>query len=366
MEDRSTTTFLDFYRGTGDRRGSNFPIRSLEVSDALLGDQNRPEGYKLGQSPRGRAVITAVNVALALRTPLLVSGEPGSGKTQLGYAIAHELGRPEPLKFTTKSTSLARDVLYEYDAVRHFRASQAGEVIDIRTYINYAPLGLAILLGLPLSVRRHFLATSIFDEDLDDQLLPSQAELHKLLRSPEPRQAVVIIDEIDKAPRDFPNDLLDELNSLSFRIPELRGMQTPQLEVALKPIVLITTNGERPLPDAFLRRCAYVHMSYPTGSELDDILLSRLGGVFDEGSVFRRDVRILFETIREADEMQKPPGIAELIQFLQAAAALGADPNLSLANQRMIALDAVPMLAKSQSDHGILVDAIASIPPARR
>ncbi|MFJ6024346.1 AAA family ATPase [Brevundimonas sp. NPDC092305] len=366
MSDEDSSRFLDFYRGSGVARGEDFPIRSLEVSETLIAAQTRPEGYRLGGSPRGQAIITAVNVALALRTPLLVSGEPGSGKTQLGYAIAWELGRPEPLKFTTKSTSVARDILYEYDAVRHFRASQTGAVVDVRDYINYAPLGLAILLGSPLATRRHFLSPAVFEESHDADLLPVQAELHRLLRAEAPRQAVVIIDEIDKAPRDFPNDLLDELNTLGFRIPELQGLQTPQLEVGLRPIVLVTTNGERALPDAFLRRCAYIHMTYPTGEELDDILMSRLGGVFDEGSIFRRDVRILFERIREADEMQKPPGIAELIQFLQATAALGADPNRSLADQRMIALDAAPLLAKSQGDQAILIDAIASVPPARR
>src|SRR5687768_8575409 len=98
MDERSPAGFLDFYRGTGDRRGPDVPVHSMEVGEKLLAVQNEPEGYRLGNSPRGRAVVTAVNVALALRTPLLVSGEPGSGKTQLGYAIAWELGRPHPLK----------------------------------------------------------------------------------------------------------------------------------------------------------------------------------------------------------------------------------------------------------------------------
>ncbi|HEX4295576.1 MAG TPA: MoxR family ATPase [Rhizomicrobium sp.] len=348
-----------FYRGDGVAPQAEVTIRSPLLSDAVIAAQTAPEGYKLGDGPSGASIVAAVNVALTLRIPLLISGEPGSGKTQLGYAVAHELGKPRPFKFITKSTSIARELFYEYDAVRHFRASQAsGGAADARAFISYSALGLAILLGLPLERRRRFLAASVFDRSLDTEASPESRDLRERLRADAPRQSVVIIDEIDKAPRDFPNDLLDEIDTMTFRIPEFDGLETPSLPPELRPIVFITTNSERQLPDAFLRRCAYAHLRYPSGRELDAILASRLSGMFSAQSAFLVDTRDFFEDIRKQEMLDRDPGVAELIQFLLAAADRGVDPDTGIAPAREIVLDVVSTLSKSEADTRRLKDHI--------
>lgn len=345
---------IDFFRGDGVARLQFEQGEPRVLSDEALEAQTRPDGYRLrGES--GQTLVAAVNVALALRLPLLVSGEPGSGKTQLAYAIAHELGRPTPVKFVTKSTSQSRDLLYTYDAVQHFRASQAGAAGEVRDYIDYAGLGIAILAGLPLAMRRRFLSAAILEpSDGDADLTPEQRTLRDILRRDDPTQLVLLIDEIDKATRDFPNDLLDEIDTMTFRVPELGGAQTPRLDPAYRPIVVITTNAERALPDAFLRRCAYAHLPCPTGEALEAILASRLSAIFAEGSPLVADVQAFFESVRSRQVLDKDPGVAELLRFLQALAALGAPSDAKLHDVLERALVALPTLGKSQADQSEL------------
>jgi MoxR-like ATPase len=287
-----------------------------------------------------------------MRLPLLVSGEPGSGKTQLGFAVAHELGKPAPFKFVTKSTSVARDLFYEYDAVRHFRASQANqaEPVDVRNYLTYSALGLAVLLALPIEVRQRFIGARDNRDTSQDDSASMGTMLQERLRTKPPQQSVVVIDEIDKAPRDFPNDLLDEVDTMTFRVPELGGLETPVLPASLRPIVFVTTNSERQLPDAFLRRCAYVNIRYPVGEELDAILASRLDGMFKVGTPFLKDVRRFFEYLRKNELLDKNPGVSELIQFLLALGAAGVEPNNTIAGARSIVRDTIPLLGKSKED----------------
>lgn len=340
----SSEPLLSYFRGDGSAAASPRRIDNAVLTDDVLLAQTAPSGYRL-LGEQGRSVVTAVNVALVLRAPLLVAGEPGSGKTQLAYGIANELGRPAPMKFVTKSTSQAQDLLYVYDAVQHFRAGQTGVARDVREFIDYSALGLAILLGLPLEQRRAFLAPSLFAAEL------APTAVQAALRAPEPQQAVVLVDEIDKAARDFPNDLLTEVETLTFRIPELGGAQTPAPAPSYRPIIVVTTNSERPLPDAFLRRCVYVHLECPSGEHLDAILASRLEDLFAASSILLRDARRLFEQVRAQGVLDKNPGLAELIQFLQALAASGADTDLPIAAQREPIVRALPTLAKSTLDH---------------
>lgn len=359
---------MDFYRGTGETPGSEKQVKSPILTDAVFAAQTSPDKYRLvgiddGEDQPGERVVRAINTALALQMPLLVSGEPGSGKTQLGYAIAHELGKPAPMKFVTKSVSTAQDLFYTYDAVRHFQITQtAGKdgaadesVSDVRNFIDLAPLGLAILLALPLDGRRPFLPPNFESVEASN---PQQAERLAQLKNPEPRQSVVIIDEIDKAPRDFPNDLLHEMENLRFRVPELGGIETPGIESGLQPIIIITTNSERQLPDAFLRRCAYVHIEYPRGKALESILASRLAGVFEASSPFLVDAQKFYEDLRAKQIIDKPPGTAELLQFLQAMAASGVDQNQPMGAQPDLVAQGVALLGKIKTDQERILTAM--------
>jgi len=259
----------------------------------------------------GPLLVHAVNTALALGRPLLLSGEPGCGKTSLGFAIARRLGIERVHFYAVKSDAEPRSLFYEYDAMRHFHAVRArGDAHegagDPRDYLRYRALGQAILDALP--VNPHIA-----------ELLPRGAE-----PPPEPTRSVVIIDEIDKAPRDFPNDLLNEIDQLWFRIPELTGVvdhpETPRdaIPAARRPILVITSNLERQLPDAFLRRCVFHHIAYPTRQRLKLILDRHL-----EDESFKlpdTDIRSALELVEWArrQSLDKPPGLSELLEFVRA------------------------------------------------
>ncbi|TIM05510.1 MoxR family ATPase [Mesorhizobium sp.] len=195
-------------------------------------------------------LITAANVALTLGRPLLLTGEPGSGKTLAAYWLAHVLDLGSVLVFNVKSESRAQDLLYSFDAVSWFRESQA-----------------AALKGLGKNVpKRRHIEAGILGTAFGWNAPPDQVR-------------VALIDEIDKAPRDFPNDLLHELDQMSFRIAEdnKREVTCPADK---RPIVVITSNQERRLPDPFLRRCV-LHEIKLTDITVAEILRSRLGELRD-------------------------------------------------------------------------------------
>jgi len=226
-------------------------------------------------------LIAAVNAAVALQRPLLVKGEPGTGKTLLAHAVAESLDLPL-LTWHVKSTTKAVDGLYQYDVVQRLNDSRFGDadVSDIRNYIKLGVLGQAF-------------------------------------RSDQP--TVVLIDEVDKADLEFPNDLLRELDEMAFHIPEL----DETVVARHRPIVIITSNAEKELPDAFLRRCVFHHVGFPDRERMVEIV-----GVHhpDLDHALLDAALDTFFAFRKTTGLRKPPSTSELVDWLTVLVASGLDP----------------------------------------
>lgn len=291
-----------------------------------LGALTDPEGYEAGEP-----LAQAVNVALALGMPLLLTGEPGTGKTQLAYRLAAERGLGEVLRFDTKSSSQANDLFFTFDSMRYFarsqvNAAQAADPPPAREFVRYESLGEAILRTRP------------FDEVAD--LLPPGFERY------EPCRSLVLIDEIDKAPRDFPNDLLNQIENLEFSIPELRKAPV-RADPELRPVVVITSNSEKQLPDPFLRRCVYHHIDFPE-DRITQIVGGRLRELPLDAPAFEA-ARQFFFKLRDAG-LAKKPSTSELLDWLRALARAGLDPAADLGSQRKVAEACLGTLAKTEAD----------------
>jgi MoxR-like ATPase len=291
-----------------------------------------PEGYIPPQ-----ATVDAVNVALALGQPLLVTGEPGCGKSTLADWVAYRLGLGRALRFQTRSTAIARDLFYVFDAVGRFNAAQnlddGGKrlSIDPRLYITYTGLGEAVMRALGREGTTRFVN-------------PARLDAYNVA----PMRSVVLIDEVDKAPRDFPNDVLGELENFSFSIPELAGIQAAA-PTDLLPIVIVTSNIERALPDAFLRRCVYHHMTFPEPATLERIIYTRIRSIPEAAPLVGSAVNAVGE-LRSAG-LRKPPGTAELLAFVLALRARGLGPTDRLETTQVDWIsDAMTTLVKTQSD----------------
>lgn len=231
----------------------------------------------------------AVNVALAVGAPLLVTGEPGTGKTQLAYFLAWQFGLSpdQPFTFEVKSTSTARDLLYRFDTVAYFHSAQQkdGTRLDKQAFVEKGPLW------------RAFAA----------------------IRAGGP--AIVLIDEIDKAPRDFPNDLLHELDQYSFRVAETGEVVTADRK-APPPVVIVTSNSEKRLPDAFLRRCVFHRIEF-SEAVLREAVRARRELQRQEDLNEAAQARFLEIRRRLADQQQRPPATAEFLAWLAALQARG-------------------------------------------
>lgn len=223
---------LPYVPGT---RAAQFPPPDEWNQSGL--DDSRPWDY----NPEP-GLVDAVNVALMLGKPLLLTGEPGCGKTTFAYNLAWELGLGPPLKFETKSGSVARDLFYQFDTMGMFKAAymKDGKRTRAEDFITYSAFGEAIILA---GVRIH------------------EPRLAERYAHTQPIRSVVLIDEVDKAPRDFPNDILNELERMYFKVPELANREWGELRIdaapQLKPVVILTSNLEKQLPPAFLRRCIF-------------------------------------------------------------------------------------------------------------
>lgn len=321
-----------FYTGEGtsiSRRGLSLPPfeRASELDD--------PAGYIASEGLRD-----AVNVAIMLGQPLLVTGEPGTGKTQLASSVAYELELPTPLVFHTKTTSTAKDLFYRYDALGHFHdAHFRQEQTDIEKYITYEALGLAILLSMPPSET--------------DSYLPER------LRGRGPARSVVLIDEIDKAPRDLPNDVLDEIENMSFTVRETG--HTFAADKGYMPVVILTSNSEKNLPDAFLRRCVFYHIPFPTSDRLKEIVTRRLS--FDGHFTPKMLEAAIkhFEKIRELS-LKKKPATAELLAWVRVLDKKGIDTNDLKSGEVEALAFTYAVLAKSKEDRELIARNLQSFP----
>ncbi|RMG26055.1 MAG: MoxR family ATPase [Bacteroidetes bacterium] len=268
----------------------------LPKVSALKAKERDPEKYLL--SPE---LVSAVKVSLSLGQPLFLTGEPGTGKTLLAYKIAHHFrlandeGKYQPFVFNTKTTSTAQDLFYTYDAVRHFRdanirRTEGGPLPKTVDYIELQALGKAIALTNPEVLRDELIAKNMVGEA---------------------RASVVLIDEIDKAPTDFPNDILYEIENMAFEIREI-GKKIRAGD-DFRPVVVMTSNSEKNLPDAFLRRCVFYHIPFPDKTQLIRIVQTHLGS----DSPYT-DERLIdhFLDVREAVKKKKP-ATAELIGWLR-------------------------------------------------
>ena len=270
---------------------------TLNERDLRLPFFEQPEGMDDPSKYLAEAGLRdAVNVALALGQPLLLTGEPGTGKTQLAGSLAHELGLHKPLVFYVKTTSTARDLFYRYDSLRHFHDAQFRKDGEIRIddYIEYQALGLAVLLSRPPEEVRRFLPRS--------------------LHGRQQMRSVVLVDEIDKAPRDLPNDVLDEIEAMKFTVKET-GQEFP-CDPPYRPIVVLTSNSEKNLPDAFLRRCVYYHIQFPDRPRLREIIARRVkfSSEFTPEMIDKAIDR--FEEIRKLP-LKKKPATAELLAWVR-------------------------------------------------
>jgi len=259
-----------------------------------LGDGSRYAGGRTsiirgdaGRYLAAKPLATAVNTALAADRPLLVTGEPGCGKSSLAYAVADELELGDVLQFNVRSDSAARDVLYTFDHLRRLYEAQSEDARagNPANYVTLQALGVAITSAVPRAV---------------------------------------LIDEVDKASRDFPNDLLGVIDEMDFDVIETNQRMLHRA----RPIVFITSNIERQLPEPFLRRCVYHHIAFPDDATLERIVRERMGDADNLGELARRAVA-RFTGLRKqyGDSLAKQPATAELLAWVRVLWRAGLEPS---------------------------------------
>lgn len=330
---------------------------AADGNEAVLKAADSPDGLPvkhatdLGEAlhdPAGYIVdddlAAAINTAIVLGRPLFVTGEPGTGKSELADHLAYRLGLGQKMKVEIKSTSTSTDLFYTFDSLRQFRDANlvrtrgrsragdpepAGDIEGdqsgapdaqwVRPYLTFQGLGLAILRTNEAS---HPDVQRYWDEDRYGQF-------------DGPRRSVVLIDELDKAPRDLPNDLLNELERHYFRVGEDGGRRV-ELGQGLVPLIVCTSNAEKHLPDAFLRRCIYHHLTFPDLEKADgedklrQILANRLSDYPTSCKLLTDVVALVRELRQDSLGLVKPPATAELLDWLAVLRSmdLGADDSI--------------------------------------
>jgi MoxR-like ATPase len=252
------------------------------------------------------ALRNAVNVAIALKRPLLVRGEPGTGKTLLSHSVAKGLDK-RLIVWNIKSTTKAQEGLYVYDTVQRLNDSRFGDkdISDIKQYIKLGKLG---------------------------EAFASKEEL------------VLLIDEVDKADLEFPNDLLNELDEMSFYIPETGET----IVAAQRPIVIITSNAEKELPDAFLRRCIFHYIEFPDPTLMEEIVRVHFPNIKNN---LLSQALATFYSLRKIDDFRKKPSTSELIDWIRVLISSGT-PDKVIATEIPFA----GTLLKKETDYAYFVN----------
>lgn len=245
----------------------------LERSILISMSDNKTTFTSTSQYVASKELLASVNVAVALQKPLLIKGEPGTGKTMLAQAVAESLGKRLVI-WNIKSTTKAQEGLYVYDTIQRLYDGQFGEegVDDIAHYIKLGKLGEA------------------FESE---------------------KQVILLIDEIDKADLEFPNDLLWELDQMEFYIHETKRT----VKAKQRPIVIITSNAEKELPDAFLRRCIFHYIDFPDEALMEEIVRTHYPDVEEH---LLKNAMDVFYGIRALRDIRKKPSTSELIDWINA------------------------------------------------
>ncbi|MCG9097205.1 AAA family ATPase [Laribacter hongkongensis] len=262
-------------------------------------------------------LLTAVNAAITLERPLLIKGEPGTGKTRLAEEVAQALGR-ELIVWPVKSTTKAQHGLYEYDAVSRLRDAQLGEsrASDIGSYIVRGRLW----------------------------------EAFETATAP-----VLLIDEIDKADIEFPNDLLRELDQMEFFVHETKTL----VKARQRPIIIITSNNEKELPDAFLRRCFFHYIRFPDRATLAQIVNAHYP---DLRETLLAEALEVFLGLREAPGLRKKPSTSELLDWMRLLDAAGIAPETLSVSARQGELPPFAgALLKNEQDLGLVARVLAMV-----